>query len=198
MGQKNILSGRVGVYSNCFIYEQSYKAVKFNMDFTVLSVTKSVIGQLMKIRILVLFFSLSIGFLHSQGLENAAKHVGAGIVIGGVGGYAAQKIFKGQSGWTWAGAVGSSFAAGLSKEIYDKSTSDLWQMDDVVFTTVGGFVSGLVLDMLFENKGGKFGKNCGCLVVYQHHDQSFKFLPTIKLDGSGDIRSEIQVSYFLE
>lgn len=44
----------------------------------------------------------------AQQTRDAARHLGAGVVIGGAGAYAAYKWSNGQRGWTWAGAVGSS------------------------------------------------------------------------------------------
>ena len=53
-----------------------------------------------------------------QEFGNAAKDLGAGVFIGGVGGYAAHELFGSQRGWTWARAKGSSLAAGLAKEAF--------------------------------------------------------------------------------
>ncbi|MFX0557641.1 hypothetical protein ACOCEA_12645 [Maribacter sp. CXY002] len=155
---------------------------------------------IMKYVFITLF--LAIGTMgQAQEIENVAKHVGAGAVIGGVGGYAAHKIFKGQRGWTWAGAIGSSLAAGLAKETYDKSTAGVWQTDDVLYTTLGGIISGLAMELLFNknNRSGKGGlrKNCGCLVSNKNN-QIFDFMPLAKANGSKNISSEIQVSYFLK
>ena len=155
----------------------------------------------MQIRILLLVLSFGIGMVQAQDFNNAAKHIGAGVVIGGVGGYAAHKIFPGQRGWTWAGAVGSSLAAGLAKETYDKSNSGIWQTDDVLYTTLGGVISGLALELLLKNtyrRNGRTGKGCGCLVADRTKNSIPVFLPIIMDKGSGNIQSEIQVSYFLE
>lgn len=154
----------------------------------------------MKIGIFLLLFSLNLNMIHAQDFNNAAKHVGAGVVIGGVGGYAAHKIFPGQRGWTWAGAIGSSLAAGLAKETYDKSNSGLWQTDDVLYTTLGGVISGLALELLFKNsyrRNGRSGRGCGCLVAYDF-DKPNPYIPKISVNGSGNIQSEIQISYLLE
>lgn len=139
-------------------------------------------------------------WVYSQGISNAAKHVGAGIVIGGVGGYAAHEIFNGRQEWTWAGAFGSSLAAGLIKESYDKSSADLWQTDDVVFTALGGFISGLALDLLLDHnkrRRGRSGKNCGCLVAFENN-VSPTYVPIINKGGSRDIGSGIEASYLLK
>lgn len=154
----------------------------------------------MKIKVFLLLLMVNIYCVYSQGVSNAAKHVGAGIVIGGVGGYAAHEIFNGQRGWTWAGAVGSSLAAGLIKESYDKSNADLWQTDDVVFTTLGGVISGLALDLLLDHNGrrrGRSGKNCGCLVAFENTVLP-TYVPIINEGGSRNIGSGIQASYLLK
>ncbi|MBQ4914482.1 hypothetical protein J8L85_08550 [Maribacter sp. MMG018] len=154
----------------------------------------------MKIKVFLLLLMANTYLVYSQGVSNAAKHVGAGIVIGGVGGYAAHEIFNGRQGWTWAGSFGSSLAAGLIKESYDKANADMWQTDDVVFTALGGFISGLVLDLILENNrrgGGRSGKNCGCLVAFEN-TISPTYVPIINEGGSRDIGSEIQASYLLK
>ena len=155
----------------------------------------------MKFGFFLLFLCLNLSVSIGQDFNNAAKHVGAGVVIGGVGGYAAHKIFPGQRGWTWAGAVGSSLAAGLAKETYDKSNSGLWQTDDVLYTTLGGVISGLALELLFKNtyrRNGRSGKGCGCLVADGSNYATPIFIPVVTEKSSGDIQSQIQVSFFLE
>lgn len=141
--------------------------------------------------------------LMGQGLENGAKHVGAGVAIGAVGGYAAHKIFQGDANWTWAGAVGSSLAAGLAKETYDVSNGNEWQTDDVVFAALGGFLSGLALDLLIKDKGGKGkerrGKGCGCLVVENSIKKGLS-LPLVPADlngGSGDLGAALQAAQLI-
>lgn len=148
----------------------------------------------MKIKISVLFILFAI-FSHAQEMGNAAKHVGAGVVIGGVGGYAAHKLFYGQRGWTWAGAVGSSLAAGLAKESYDVSQGNQWETDDVLFTTLGGALSGLALHFIYKNSRRRSGRsrNRGCLVAYIENTP----MPTISESGSGDITSQLQAMHLL-
>ncbi len=129
-----------------------------------------------------------------QATTNAAKHVGAGAVIGAVGGYAAHKVFKGSRGWTWAGAVGSSLAAGLAKEAYDQSKGGVWENNDVVYTAIGGVISGVVLDLILDSRRGR-GKRCGCLALnlnYSNTDFTTNFET-----GSGDIVAAIQASHFI-
>lgn len=148
------------------------------------------------------FLLLSFCYSNAQTSADAAKHLGAGIVIGGVGGYAANKLSNGQRGWTWAGAVGSAFAAGIAKEaIYDSSRGAEWETRDVVFTTLGGVISALALEV-FTNNGGnrrgsyKRGKSCGCLVTQL--DAHKVQLPKFVKNGTGDITSELQAAYLLE
>jgi hypothetical protein len=153
------------------------------------------------IAFLYLLFSISI--IYAQNSADAVKHLGAGIVIGGVGGYAANKISNGQRGWTWAGAIGSSLAAGLAKEaIYDKSKGATWETRDVIFTTLGGVVSALALEVFTGNDGGSRrrsgnGKKCGCLVAELDYNQELD-LPIFVGNGTGDITSELQAAYFLQ
>ncbi|WP_339656944.1 hypothetical protein [uncultured Maribacter sp.] len=149
-----------------------------------------------------LYLLFSISTIYAQKSTDAVKHLGAGIVIGGVGGYAAYKISNGQRGWTWAGAVGSSLAAGLAKEaIYDKPKGAEWETRDVVFTTLGGMVSALVLEVFTGNDGGRrgrsgSGKKCGCLVAELEFNQELD-LPIFVEKGTGDITSELQAAYIL-
>ncbi len=90
-------------------------------------------------------------------------HFGAGVVIGGIGGYAAHKIFDGDPYWTWTGAVGSSLAAGMVKEAIDKADYGVWDNSDILFTTLGGLASGLALELLLRNKRRRGrGRACNC------------------------------------
>lgn len=146
---------------------------------------------------------LPVAFAMGQGLENGAKHLGAGVAIGAVGGYAAHKIFQGDSNWTWAGAAGSSLAAGLAKETYDVSNGNEWQTDDVVFTALGGFLSGLALDLLIKEKGGKGknrrGKGCGCLVVENTPLKNQYVAPNLFQagNGSGNLGASLQAAHLI-
>ncbi|MEH6619969.1 hypothetical protein [Maribacter arcticus] len=150
------------------------------------------------ISFLCLLFSIST--IYAQSSADAVKHLGAGIVIGGVGGYAANKISKGQRGWTWAGAVGSSLVAGLAKEaFYDKPKGATWETRDVVFTTLGGVLSGMALDILTSNSRRRSGngRKCGCLVAKLDFNQELD-LPIFVENGTGDITSELQAVYMLK
>ncbi len=89
--------------------------------------------------------------------KDKPKHFAAGVVIGGIGGYAAHKIFKRTNNgtnrfWTWTGAVGSSLAAGITKEAIDKAEYGVWDNNDILFTTLGGIVSGLALELLIKRR----------------------------------------------
>ncbi|MEP2238987.1 MAG: hypothetical protein ABJI22_11550 [Maribacter sp.] len=143
---------------------------------------------------LVIFTNLS-----AQDPGNAAKHIGAGVVIGVAGGYAAHKISNGQKGWKWAGAVGGSLAAGLVKEgIYDQSKGYEWETRDVLYTTLGGVLAGMAIHILTDNSrtrnGG--GKSCGCLVAQLDNTNEIQ-LPVFVENGTGDITSELQAAYLL-
>lgn len=93
-------------------------------------------------------------------------HFGAGVVIGGIGGYASHKIFDGDSYWTWTGAVGSSLAAGIVKESMDKAEYGVWDNNDILFTTLGGVVSGLALELLLRNKRRRGrSRACNCYAL---------------------------------
>ena len=152
--------------------------------------------------IVLLYLIFSSTSIYAQSSADAVKHLGAGIVIGGVGGYAANKISKGQRGWTWAGAVGSSLAAGLAKEaFYDKPKGANWETRDVVFTTLGGVVSALVLEVFTGTDGNRRGKSgsgkkCGCLVAQLDFKKELD-LPKFIENGTGDITSELQAAYML-
>lgn len=154
----------------------------------------------MKIKFAVLLLILGCYYVQGQGtqaeLSNLGKHLGAGVVIGGVGGYAAHKIFDGSSGWTWAGAVGSSLAAGLAKETYDVSNGGVWETDDVVFTALGGIISGLVMDMILTKRRTS-GKRCGCPPMALHRNRVNSGFKANVETGSGDLAAAIQAHYLL-
>ena len=150
-----------------------------------------------KYSIFLIVFLFHLG-MKAQDFNDKAKHFGAGFVIGGVGGYTANKMFDGNRYWTWAGAVGSSLVAGLAKESQDGTK----EINDVMYTTLGGVASGLLLELLLNKKrksrGGRGryrkGKSCGCLVVGVDIEEYKEVeVPTIYIEnGSRDIVSEIQ------
>lgn len=149
----------------------------------------SMCNRMLYLLVLFLIFSFQ---NYGQGVENVTKHIGAGVVIGGVGGYAAHKIFNGKRGWTWAGAVGSSLAVGLAKETYDTSRGAQWETEDVLFTTLGGVISGLALDFLLKNRRrGRSGKNCGCPPI------AFEPFEVDLIKASGSITAAIQANHIL-
>ncbi len=134
----------------------------------------------------------------AQETGNAAKHLGAGVAIGAVGGYAAHKIFKGQRGWTWAGAVGGSLAAGLAKETYDVNNGAIWENSDILYTALGGFISGLALDMILDRQRGS-GRKCGCPpVAYKEVKVDVDFVTSATTSGSGNIAAAIQANHFIK
>lgn len=147
---------------------------------------------------LLFFLMMTCAFGHAQTTGNALKHVGAGAAIGAVGGYAAHKIFKGQRGWTWGGAVGGSLAAGLAKEAYDVNNGAVWETDDVLFTALGGIISGLTLDLILDRRRSST-KNCGCPpITYNLKDVDVDFLNSATTKGSGNIASAIQANHFIK
>lgn len=101
------------------------------------------------------------GLCHSQIPEDKLKHLGAGVVIGGISGLAANQLFNGDRYWTWSAAIGGSLAAGLAKETYDTSKGGPWDNGDVLYTVIGGVVSGLAFE-LFVNRNGcrRRGRPC--------------------------------------
>jgi hypothetical protein len=151
----------------------------------------------MKNASLLLFLMITCAFGYAQNAENASKHLGSGVVIGAVGWYAAHKVFKASRVWTWAGAVGSSLAAGLAKEAYDQSSGAVWENDDIIYTAIGGIISGLVLDMILESRRGS-GKRCGSsALVINMSAVDTDFTADFK-SGSGDIVAAIQAGHFIK
>lgn len=102
-----------------------------------------------------------VGISNAQIPEDKLKHLGAGVVIGGISGLAANQLFNGDRYWTWSAAIGGSLAAGIAKESYDKSRGGSWDNADILYTAIGGVVSGLVFE-LFVNKSGcrRRGRPC--------------------------------------
>ncbi len=125
-----------------------------------------------------------------------AKHLAAGAVIGGVGGYAAHKIFKGDRTWTWVGAVGSSLVAGLAKEVYDQSDYGVWDNGDVLFTAIGGIVSGVALDLLLKKSRRSYQTNITNTSTYVVQIQ-FALPFDVLENGSHDVVSNLQVQGIL-
>ncbi|WP_298487168.1 hypothetical protein [uncultured Maribacter sp.] len=145
--------------------------------------------------ILVIFFKSNAQIADSS----SPKHFAAGIAIGAVGGYTANKIFKGDRKWTWAGAVGSALAAGLVKEAMDKADYGVWDNSDVAYTTLGGMVSGLALEFLLNsNRRRGRGRPCSCYAVNFKKRSSISNLKiTYTNTGSRSLSSAIQAQYFL-
>jgi hypothetical protein len=127
-------------------------------------------------------------------------HFGAGFVIGSVGGYAAHHMFDGNPYWMWAGAVGSSLAAGITKEQMDKVDSGVWDNNDILYTTLGGIASAVVLD-LFLKKSRKRRKYrpCNCYDVTLSLPQTSKYRKMeIGNSKSHDIIAKLQAQRILE
>ena len=122
-------------------------------------------------------------------------HFAAGFGIGAVGGYTAHHMFNGNPYWTWAGAVGSSLAAGIVKESIDKADYGVWDNNDILFTTLGGIASGFVLDLfLKKSKKRKKYTACNCYAI------QLKPIKTVNIQNftSRDIKANIQAQRILE
>ncbi len=113
-----------------------------------------------------------IGISNAQIPEDKLKHLGAGVLIGGISGLGANQLFNGDRYWTWSAALGGSLAAGVAKEGYDKSRGGPWDNGDILYTVIGGIVSGLVFE-LFVNKSGcrRSGRPC------KYYSYQFDTLP---------------------
>jgi hypothetical protein len=82
----------------------------------------------------------------------------------------------------------------MAKEtFYDRPRGNEWEAKDVLYTTLGGVLSGMALDILTSNSRRRSGngKKCGCLVAELD-------LPTFVENGTGDITSELQAAYILK
>ncbi len=106
----------------------------------------------MKTGLLGIFYICALWGMQAQSTigVDKLKHFGVGFAIGAVGGYSSYKIFNDNRYWMWAGAVGSSLAAGVLKENIDRNEYDGWDNYDILFTTLGGVVSGLALELLLK------------------------------------------------
>ncbi|MEA1785738.1 hypothetical protein U1E44_06525 [Arenibacter sp. GZD96] len=112
---------------------------------------------------LVVLWLFSFGFAIAQVADDKLKHLGAGVVIGGLGGLAANKLFNGDRYWTWSAAVGGSLAAGIVKESYDESRGGKFSSSDVLYTTLGGIISGLAFELFVNRKQcRRRGRPCSC------------------------------------
>ncbi|WP_298504712.1 hypothetical protein [uncultured Maribacter sp.] len=131
--------------------------------------------------------------------SSSPKHLGAGVVIGAVGGYTSNKIFRGDMRWTWAGAVGGALVAGLVKESIDKADYGRWDNNDVLYTTLGGAISGLVLELLMnKNRRRGRGRPCSCYATSYNSEKAFSRVNVnVTISGSRSLSSNIQAQYFL-
>ncbi len=152
-----------------------------------------------------LFILVCIGFSTAMNAqltisEDKPKHFGAGFVIGSVGGYTAHHMFDGNPYWMWAGAVGSSLAAGVTKEAIDKADYGVWDNNDIVYTVIGGVASAVVLDLfLKKSKKRRKYRPCNC------YAESYKPKGNMNLDyfditlsESHDITSALQAERILQ
>lgn len=140
------------------------------------------------------------GISNAQIADDKLKHFGAGVAIGGISGLAANKLFNGDRYWTWSMAVGSSLAAGIAKESYDKSRGNIWENSDILYTTLGGIVSGLAFELFVNRKQcRRKGRPCSCYAVLI--EKPLNFNPDISLDylgnGSGSLTAGIQARHIL-
>lgn len=72
------------------------------------------------------FLCLLFSIIYAQSSADAVKYLGAGVVIGGV--------------------------AGIAKEAFcDKPRGNEWEAKDVLYTTLGGVLSGMAVDILTSN-----------------------------------------------
>ncbi|WP_216359343.1 hypothetical protein [Sediminicola luteus] len=118
----------------------------------------------------VLFTLFLFGYYSGQAQieEDKLKHLGAGAAIGAVGGWMGYELFNGQRGWMYAGAIGSSAAAGVAKELYDQPRHGVWDNADIAYTVLGGLISGVVLDLVLprnRRSRHRHGPTCGPLAV---------------------------------
>jgi len=153
-------------------------------------------------RNLVLSCFLFLSFIQTKAQfkdSSSPKHLVAGVAIGAVGGYAANKVFDGNMRWTWAGAVGSALAAGLVKESLDHAEYGGWDNSDILYTTIGGVISGLALELLLNNnrRRGR-GRPCSCYASNYRLPSSFYDTTINVVDtGSHSLTANIQAQYFL-
>lgn len=150
--------------------------------------------QFLSVFLLSCFYTIS----SAQIADDKLKHFGAGVAIGGIGALAANKLFNGDRYWTWSMAVGSSLAAGLAKEGYDKSNGNSWENSDILYTALGGIVSGLAFELFVNRKQcRRKGRPCSCYAV--HIEKPLILNPGISLDlsgkGSHHLASEMQAQH---
>jgi hypothetical protein len=155
----------------------------------------------MKKNILFVLLLCLCGLLKAQITISKDKplHFSAGFVIGGVSGYTSHHLFDGNPYWTWAGAVGSSFAAGVVKESMDKADYGIWDDNDILFTTLGGIASGFILDLfLKKSKKRKRFKPCDCYSLNLKLPRSSnKKVIDLAGNGSHDLAAAFQAQRIL-
>ncbi|EAR01958.1 hypothetical protein [Maribacter sp. HTCC2170] len=156
----------------------------------------------MKKRVLFVLMSCICGISLAQITISKDKplHFGAGFGIGAVGGYTAHQLFNGNPYWTWAGAVGSSIGAGLVKETMDKADYGIWDNSDIVFTTLGGIASAVVLELFLKKskKRKRFGPcNCYAVKLDFSKDSQIRYIDVAN-SRTHDIMAALQAQRILE
>lgn len=155
------------------------------------------------------FFLLVVTFLYcsfsfAQIEDDNLKHLGAGVVVGGLGALAANKLFNGDRYWTWSAAVGGSLAAGLVKESYDQSRGGKFSSSDVLYTTLGGVISGLAFEIFVNRKQcRRRGRPCSCYASHFPTPPTYPSKDTllpIYVGGksSGSLTASVQAQLFIQ
>ena len=100
----------------------------------------------------------------------------------------------------WAGAVGSSLAAGVTKEAIDKADYGVWDNNDIVYTVLGGVASAVVLDLfLKKSKKRRKYRPCNCYAEsYKPKGNMNLDFFDITLSESHDITSALQAERILQ
>ncbi len=150
----------------------------------------------------IMLLFLLFGISNAQIPEDKLKHLGAGVVIGGVSGFAANQLFNGDRYWTWSASLGGSLAAGIAKESYDISKGGIWDHGDILYTVIGGAFSGLVFE-LFVNKSKcrRSGRPCryNALQINEVQKNALDRPLVIQLseNASGSLTAHIQAQAIL-
>ena len=97
----------------------------------------------MKKLIFILLFST---IANAQIQTDKQLHFSAGAVIGGITNIAVTSITKDSKKAFWVG-LGVSVLAGVTKELYDKNQGGKFDVQDLAFTTAGGVVGSLTINI---------------------------------------------------
>jgi uncharacterized protein YfiM (DUF2279 family) len=109
----------------------------------------------MKNIFLLIVFLCAIAQLHAQIEQDKVLHFGAGALSGAAGAFIASEISDGNRGWTYVGAIGTSFLVGLTKEALDKKNGNEWDNGDLAATVLGGVTVGVTIDLFSGKKRRK-------------------------------------------